>query len=134
MPGLRIIREDESLTYKGDGFEIYYRRIPNKRRGNILEKHKKRGQAEANLNSATQEMMEYCILGWKGFYYLNQNKERVDLPFDSGIIGAIPDEVLADVVELCGANADQGQVEAKNSLTTSASSTITEASPAASAE
>lgn len=129
MKGLRIIRDDERLKYVGDEYTIFYRRITNSRRGRIMEKHRKRGK-DPDLSKATTEMMEFCVTGWKGFYYVNADGARVDLPYDPTLVEAIPDEVLAELVDLCGANADAGQVEAKNSPTTSASSTTTAATPA----
>lgn len=132
MKGLRIIKDDERLVFEGDEYKIFYRRITNSRRGRILEKHRKRGK-DPDLSKATDEMMEWCVTGWTGFYYIDENQQRVDVPFDPTLVKAIPDEVLAELVDLCGANADAGQVEAGNLPSTSSSSTRTAASPADSA-
>ena len=127
--GLRLINADERLTFEGDGFKIFYRRIPNARRGRIMEKNTKRG-GEVNFNRATIEMLEYSVTGWDGFYTQNGSGERQDVAFDPGKIEFIPDEVQAELMELIGANADRGDVEAKNSPTSSDSSTTTKATVA----
>lgn len=132
-PGLRIIREDERLTYDGDGFKIFYRRIPNFRRGAIQEKYRKRG-GEINISRATDEMLEYCVTGWSGFFYDNEEGRRIDVAYDPKIVRAIPDDVLVEIVDLCGANADSGVVEAKNLPTTSDSSERSTDSPADNAD
>ena len=122
--GLRLISDDERLVYEGDGFEIFYRRIPSGTRGRIINKHTKRG-GETNWAKATEEMLEHCITGWAGVYTTDADGIRTDEPFSSDKIRMIPDDVQIKLVDLVGANADAEDVEAGNLSTISSSSTIT---------
>lgn len=126
MAGLRIIETFERFTHRGDGFKIYYRRLPNPTRGKIIERHTKRGSDRVNLALATTEMLEYCILGWDGVYTINEAQERRDIPFSTDKVASLPDEVQADLIDLVGCNIDAGEVEAGNSRSTSGSNPITE--------
>ncbi len=130
---LRLINSEERLKFEGDGFNIFYRRLPNAKRGRIMEQNSKRG-GDVNFNKATIQMLEYSITGWSGFYTEDASGNREEIPYDVTKVALIPDEVQAELMDLIGANADRGEVEAKNFPSTSASSTTTEVSPAQSAE
>jgi hypothetical protein len=131
--GLHLIKKDERLEYVGDGFKILYRRIPTPVRGRFTNKHTKRG-GETDWAKATLEMLEYSILGWSGVYETNGAGKSIEIPFDTEKVRSIPDDVLLVLLDLIGANAEKEEVEAGNWSTTSSSSEITPASPAADVE
>jgi hypothetical protein len=120
MSGLRLITGDERLTYEGDGFKIFYRRIPTSKRGRIVEKNTKQGR-ETNWYQATVEMLEYCIIGWDGLFRVIDGKEE-PTPYDPAYIGDIPEEVTTELAEKMGAaipsqgiaKSTVGEVEAGN--------------------
>jgi hypothetical protein len=118
MP-LNLIADDESLTYKGDDFEIYYRRIPGRKRAEILKKNTGRFGA-IDTGAASLAMMHYCITGWHGVHIRG---EFVD--FSKDLIEYIPDEILGEIAERAGANAPSDGADIKNSSTTSGSNPTT---------
>ncbi len=118
--GLRLIKEDERLPSKlDDECTIYYRRIPNRKRAAIVEKHTKRGAT--NWVAATNEILEYSILSWEGAYVIDEDDKRRDVPYSTEQVRMIPDKVQADLMDEVGENTDEGGQEAKNSGTTSGS-------------
>ena len=131
--GLRLIDKNERLTFHGDGFKVYYRRIPNATRGRIVERHTKRG-GNVDANAAGIEFLEYSILGWEGFYTQNGDGEKVEVPYGLEHVAAIPDDEQNRLMDLIGINADREEVEGKNSPTTSASKKTTSTSRADSVE
>lgn len=132
MPGLRLVNKDEKLTFVGDGFKIFYRRMPNSQIARIRERHTKRG--DTNHQAVANDVLEWCVMGWSGVWDKNGDGKLVEIPFDSDKVGMIPDVVAAKIVDLVGDNADLEGVEAKNSKSSSGSKTKTTGSPASSAE
>lgn len=118
MP-LHLIQEDERFEYKGEGFTIYYRRIPGSKRAEILKKHTRR-QGAVDIGDATLEMMKWCIRGWDG---VNMAGEPVE--FKTGLVERIPDDILGEIAERAGANAEGEGADIKNSSPTSGNSTTT---------
>lgn len=128
--GLRLIKDDERLVYEiDDEARIYYRRLPNRKRGEIIDRHTKRGTT--NWVGATLEMLEHAVIGWEGFYEMNGDDKRVDVPYSLDKVRWIPDDEQTNLFDLLGENT--GSVEAKNSGTTASSNTTTKASRAGSA-
>lgn len=125
--GLRLISEDELLTYHGDGFKIFYKRVSNARRSRILERHTKRGR-ETNSIAAGLEMLDLSVVGWEGVYEMNGDGVKVEIPFEIAKIKAIPDDVAGDLMDLIGANADDIVRESKNSKSSSGSKPTTKGS------
>lgn len=125
--GLRLVDEDENLVHIIDEeARIFYRRLPNRRRGEIMARNTKRG--EVNYTKASIEMLEWSITGWQGFYVIEDGR-RKDIPYARDKVALIPDTEQADLVEKIGANADEGGEEAGNSGPTSDSSTTTKGTP-----
>ena len=121
--GLRLIDEDEALTHEGDGFKIFYRRLPNKRRANIVDACTNRA-GTTNFTKASTQMLEYSVQGWEGVYVF-ENGKRKDIPFEKSKIDLIPDAVQAEMVELIGENADREDENLGNSPSTSGNSSTT---------
>jgi hypothetical protein len=132
--GLQLVSDEERLVYEGDGFQIFYRRITNHKRAQIVQRHTNR-KGETNNVAVAEEMLEWCITGWSGVTDVNPTTgEYVETVFSPDKIKRIPDEVGGELIELFGLNADEKAVEVKNSPTTSASNTTTEDSPASDAD
>jgi len=123
MQGLRLITEDERLTYADyakDGFEIYYRRIPNHIRGAIVKRHtrvNKRGNEIVDWVSVSEELFDYAVIGWKGVYII-ENGKRKDVDFSPDVIRNTPDEIQAEIIELAGGNVETTEGDIKNSSST----------------
>ncbi len=121
--GLRLIQEDERLTYgslEEDGYEIYYRRIPNHVRSAIVRKHTKigrRGVEVVNWGPASAALIAYAILDWRGVYVLEAGKKK-DVPCSPENIEWIPDIVQAEIIEAAGGNPERVESDIKNLPTT----------------
>lgn len=124
--GLRLITEEELLTFDGPGFKVHYRRLPNKRRAQIIDRNTKRGGV-TNFTQATIEMLEYSVKGWEGVYERGEDGKRKDIPFEPSKISMIPDLVQSDLVEVIGENADREGDDLGNLPNTSGNKETTEA-------
>lgn len=118
--GLRLIDEEELLTYEGPGFKIFYRRLPNKLRAQIVDRHTKRG-GTTNFTQASIDYLKYCVKGWEGVY-IEKKGVREDIAFEPSKVELLPDLVQADLVDLIGANADEEAEDLGNSESTSGNS------------
>lgn len=121
--GLRLIKTDEKLTYDGEGFKIFYRRLPNHVRAAIVKRFTKRGIVD--FYGASVAQLEHCITGWEGVFEEDSEGHRTDISFDSEKIRYIPDDVQADLLELIGAAVETLDRDAENLETTSDNSTKT---------
>jgi hypothetical protein len=104
---LNLIRTDERLTYEGAGFKVFFRRLPQTIRGEILRKHTSRGVPD--IGAATLEMLRYCVVGWEGV--ADGGKE---IPFAPELVERMPDEVLTDILERANRNVGTLEVELGN--------------------
>jgi len=94
---IQIVRDEERLVYEAEGSKIFYRRISTLRRGGIVRKHTKRGKTD--WNAVTKELLEYVVLGWE-----NVERAGKPVPYSPELVMLLPEEVLSDLLELCGAN------------------------------
>ena len=111
MPGLFLIDEEERLTYEGDGFKIYYRRIDNERRARFAEQKTRMGTL--NAHAFTLAILEWCIIGWDGFFRMKGDR-REPIPFETSLIKYIPDDVAAKLIVLIDANVEPEVAELGN--------------------
>jgi hypothetical protein len=121
--GLRLIKTDEKLVYDGEGFKIYYRRLPNHVRAGIVKRHTKRGIVD--FYGASVAQLEYCVTGWENVYEEEADGKRKDIGFDQEKIRYIPDDVQADLLELIGAAVETLDKDAENLEATSDNNTKT---------
>lgn len=128
--GIRIITETEHLVhgdFAADGYEIYFRRIPSHIRNRIAKKYTriaKRGVEVTDWLAASIEMLEYSILGWRGVYSV-ENEKDVEIEYSSDMVEWLPDEIQTDVLEKSGANITKDGGESKNLPTTRANKSQT---------
>ena len=115
--GLRLIKTDERLVHNGEGFKMFYRRLPNHVRAGIVKRYTKRGIVD--FYGASVAQLEYCVTGWEGVYEENADGTRVNIPFDQEKIRYIPDDVQADLLELIGAAVETLDKDAENLEVTS---------------
>jgi len=95
MP-IQIVQDEERFTYEVDGSKIFYRRISTLRRGQIVQRHTKRGKTD--WNAVTEEVLKYVVLGWEAVEMAGE-----DIPFSEGLISRLPDDVLSYILEVSGA-------------------------------
>ncbi len=94
MP-IRIIRDDERLTFTYGDARIYYRRIPAHIRRQLFARHTKRGQIDAH--GLMLDLLDYAILDWEGVV----DEAGQPLPYSRELLGYLPAEVtdaLADAL------------------------------------
>lgn len=103
MP-IQIVKDDERLTHKSEGSKIFYRRISTLKRGFIVKKHTKRGKTD--WNAVSKEILEYVILGWE-----KVQLKKKDIPFDSDMIMALPDDELVEILEKSGGSNPENEVD-----------------------
>ena len=117
--GIRIVTESERLVhgdFKADGYEIYFRRIPAHVRNSITKKFTKvvkRGIEVTDWGSASLEMLQYSILGWRGVYKV-EGEKNIEVDFADDMIQWIPDDIQTEVLEKSGANITKDGVISKN--------------------
>ena len=92
--GIRLIEDKERLTYKVDGSEIYYRRVPADVRARIIRANTVRGTV--NWEGVSSDMLDYAVTGWDNVRDLAGNPTS----FSSNLIGTLPERCRVDIVEL----------------------------------
>jgi hypothetical protein len=130
--GLSLVNAAERHVFEGDGYKIFFRRITNQKRNQIVQRHTNR-RGEPDNAAIADEILEYCVTGWEGV------EEFIDgawteVPFSQDKVRLIPDEVGGELMERLGANLRSKEVEVGNSETTPASNTTTKGSRAGDAE
>lgn len=121
--GLNLVNAAERLKFEGDGFVIFYRRITNQKRNQIVQRHTNR-RGEPDNAAIADEILEFCVTGWTGVAEFKDGA-WVEVPFDETKVSLIPDEIGGELMDHLGRNAAQKSVEVKNSGTTPASNTTT---------
>ena len=117
MGGIRIVKETERLVFEGDGFKIFYRRMPAPIRADIIRRNTPRRGGDPDYAKASISMLRYCILGWEGVYDFNESGEREEVEFSKDLIGMLPDSVQADLIDLFGGTNPEMESDIKNSST-----------------
>lgn len=129
--GFDFIQEDERLVHGNhevDGYEIYYRRVPEHVSRAIIKRntkfHRKRGEI-VDWGKIGEEILEYMITGWKGGHH-RVDGVRQELAYSLENIAGIPGDITSDLIDLSGVRAlDDQEEDRKNSGPTSDSSTST---------
>lgn len=103
MP-IQVLKDDERLTYENSGSKIFYKRISSLRRSAIVKKHTKRGRED--WGPITAHILSEVILGWE-----NVMAGTDAVPFSVEMIASLPDDVTADIIELCGGADPDGGAE-----------------------
>jgi hypothetical protein len=117
---LHLVSAKERLTYKGDDFQIYYRRVPSGVRAVIVKRHTDR-RGNIDWSKVGDELVEYAITGWENVKFDGQPVE-----FAVDLVGAIPETIKGEIVQLASDNlADTEERELGNSPTTPVSSPTT---------
>ena len=132
MSGITLVKESERLVYEGDGFKIFYRRVPSHVRGEIVRRCSPRRGGDPDWAKVSNQFLAYAILDWQG---VNEEEEGKMIPaiYDSSKVGYLPDEIQVDLMEKLGANIDKLESDSKNSEAMPASKTKTKDSPASGA-
>ena len=116
--GLELVRKEERHTYKNyevDGYEIYYRRLPEPVRKAFTKKHTKFHRKHGKVTdweAVADDSIEWMILGWKGIGDRIDGKfiERECIPDN---INRLPGDTRADFIELSGIEKPDGEKEAE---------------------
>ncbi len=122
--GLNLVNAAERLKFEGDGYVIFYRRITNQKRNQIVQRHTNR-RGEPDNAAIADEILEYCVTGWTGVSEF-VNGEWTEVPFSSDKVSLIPDEIGGELMDYLGRNVDRKSVEVGNSETSPDSNTTTE--------
>jgi len=108
--GIRIIKEEERLSFEKDGSTFYYRRIPAHVRQDILQRHMPRRGGEPNWEKVLSDMLSWALKGWDNI--LDDQGQQVE--FSTEMINYLPQEVQVDLLDKLGANVHQLQGQIKN--------------------
>ena len=123
--GLKLVQEEERFVYKGDGYEIFYRRVPSTIRDSYIKKHTPRRGGDPDWTIIGKLMLEYALVDWSGIFE-ETDGQRTDIPFDREKVRFIPEDVRTDIIEKLGADAASLERAVKNLPTMHASNGITE--------
>jgi len=124
--GLLLIQDEERFVYEGDGYKIFYRRVPSTVRDSYIKKHTPRRGGEPDWTAIGKLMLRYAITGWSGLYEEGLSGERIDIPFDAEKIKGIPGAIQAEIIERLSEDAAMLERDIKNSNASSGSSGIME--------
>lgn len=91
--GIQLIDKDERLQADISGVTFTYRRITEVEQGVIERKHTDKGRT--NWRSVTEDILKRCLLDWDGVTDGDGNA----VPFDAGLIAALPSEVRGELAE-----------------------------------
>lgn len=97
---LHLVTDTERLTYAGDGFEIYYRRIPPSIAQRIIGQHTNKKSERTNWAAVADDMLTYAVLGWTNVL---SGGEPVE--YSPDLLSAIPGKIAAELVESASDNA-----------------------------
>jgi hypothetical protein len=118
MTGLKLVQEAERFVYEGDGFKIFYRRVPATIRDGFIRSNTPRRGGDPDWSSIGKLMLNYAIIGWEGVYEESADGQRVDVPFSADKTPFLPENVRVELVERLGEDAAKLEREIKNSSTT----------------
>jgi len=117
--GIKLVKESERLVLDGDGFKIFYRRVPSPVRGDITRRATPRRGGDPDWTKVSRQMLTYAILDWEGVF----DDDNQAVPYSPELAENLPEEIQVELLEKVGQNIDRVQAESKNSGTTSDSNT-----------
>jgi hypothetical protein len=100
---IHLVTSEEKLTYREDGAEIYYRRVPHGIRKAIINRHTDR-RGQMNWSAIGEELLEYAVTGWK-----NVRSGGTDVAFEKALMNSLPETTKGTLIELASGNVAEDQ-------------------------
>jgi hypothetical protein len=88
--GIRIIQENEKLTFSFESAKIFYKRIPRFLYSKWVRESTNRRGDRTDWTAVGRLAMEFSIIGWEGF----EDKEGKMLEYSPDLIDYIPGAVI----------------------------------------
>jgi len=102
---IHLVQNNEHITYRRHGAEIYYRRIPSHVRTSITKKHTDR-RGQINWSAVGDELLVYAITGWKPGTVL-MGGEAAPCTDENKL--ALPEIIKGEIIEDASDNVEQDQ-------------------------
>lgn len=120
---LRLIDEEERLVYdEGEGWRLFYRRIPESIYNAIVRKCTNAKQV-TNWAAAGRELFNYAARDWEGV----EDENGTAVAFSLELAERLPAKVRGKIVELAADTGEGMEAGLKNSPTTPGNKPITTA-------
>ncbi len=103
-----LVSDEERLTLVIGVSSFFYRRMPNRVRNRLIQKHTKMGNT--NWGKFITDAMQWGLFGWK-----NVNDHGQPIEFEHKLIERLPQDTQLELQQAMGASIAQEDERQKNS-------------------